>query len=135
MNQAQEKLINFSETMLSDMYKEANGFRPRHYKEWWTEAELEAEYAYLSKEIDYAIKREKYAEKKALKAFKQLIKETISYGAADRNTAIRWLVQGEGLDWNVSDLKYFFWGHGLSWVLQNRWANALVGNPINLPVY
>jgi hypothetical protein len=47
---------------------------------------------------------------------------------SDRETAIKWLVQGEGLEWTVEDLKYFFWGHGLSWVLQNRWANSLIGN-------
>ena len=41
-------LIHFSETDLSDFSKEANGFRCRTYKEWWTEEELEAEYKYLS---------------------------------------------------------------------------------------
>jgi hypothetical protein len=128
-------LIHISTTMLSDMFKEANGFRPKHYKEWWTAEELKEKYAMLQQDIDDSIKREQYAEKQAVKKFKKLIKETISYGAGDRETAIRWLVQGEGLDWNVEDLKYFFWGHGLSWVLQNRWSNALVGNPINLPVY
>ena len=126
MNQAQEKLIHFSETMISDMYKEANGFRPKHYKEWFTQAELEAEYEYLEQEIQYAMKRERYAEKEAIKAFKKLIKETIEYGAGDRETAIRWLVQGEGLDYtDAEDLKYFFWGHGLSYMLQNCWAKAL----------
>lgn len=123
--QTQEKLIHFSETMISDMYKEANGFRPKHYKEWFTEAELEAEYEYLEKEIKFSMDREKYAEKEAVKAFKKLIQETIGYGAGDRETAIRWLVQGEGLEWNIEDLKYFFWQHGLSYMLQNRWAKAL----------
>jgi hypothetical protein len=128
-------LIHISETMLSDMFKEANGFRPRHYKEWWTREELDAQYEYLEKEIDYTVKREEYAERQAVKKFKALVQETISYGAGDRETAIRWLVQGEGLEMTVEDLKYFFWGHGLSWTIQNRWANKLVGNNINLPVY
>jgi len=128
-------LIHIGDTMLSDMFKEANGFRPRHYKTWWTKAELEAKYAELERDIEDSIKCEEYAEKKALKRFKALIKETIGYGAGDRTTAIKWLVQGEGLEFNEYDLKYFFWGHGLSYKLQHRWANALVGNPINLPIY
>ena len=41
-----ENLIHFSDTMLSDMFKDANNFRPRHYKEYWTESELEEEYNY-----------------------------------------------------------------------------------------
>ena len=128
-------LIHISETMLSDMFKDANGFRPHHYKDWWTQDELDAQYDLLQKDIEDSIKREEYAEKQAVKAFKALIQETINHGAGDRETAIRWLVQGEGLEMTVEDLKYFFWGHGLSWKLQNRWANKLVGNPINFIVY
>jgi len=121
-------LIHISDTYLSDMFKDVNGYRPRHYKEWWTTAELKAEYDYLGRELDYVMKAEKKAEIKAVKKFKKLIKETISYGAGDRTTAIKWLVQGEGLDFrSVEDLKYFFWGHGLSYVLQNRWAITLSG--------
>lgn len=118
-------LIHICDTYLSDMHKEAHGFRPRHYKEWWTAEELEEKRNLLQNDIENTMKREKYAEKEAVKKFKTLIKETIGYGASDRTTAIKWLVQGEGLDWNAYDLKYFFWGHGLSYELQNRWANAL----------
>jgi nitrogen regulatory protein PII-like uncharacterized protein len=115
-------LIHFSETDLSDFYKDAHGFRPRNYKEWWTKEELEAEYNYLSKVCEDNMKREAIAEAEALVKFEKLVEETINHGAGDRETAIRWLVQGEGLELNISDLQYFFWGHGLSYEIQNEYA-------------
>jgi hypothetical protein len=116
------ELIHIWDTDLSDMYKEANNVRPRHYKTWWTKAELEAEYDYLHKTAMVNAKYEAEAENKALIRFEKLIQDTIDLGAGDWETAIRWLVQGEGLEMNAHDLQYFFWGHGLSYEIQNEWA-------------
>lgn len=118
-------LIHVSNTDLSDYYKDAFGFRPRHYKEWWTKEELEAEYEYLFRTIKSEMEAEAKAEKQALKVFKDLIKKTISYGAGNRLNALKWLVDGEDLEWNEIDLQYFFWSHGLSFKLQNIWSKAL----------
>jgi hypothetical protein len=122
-----ENLIHIHDTDLSDLYKDAHGFRPRGiYKEWWTKDELEVEYSYLSKVCHENDIAEIKAEKKALITFEKLIANTIEYGAPDRETAIRWLIDGEGLEWNEYDLKYFFWIHGLSYEIQNNWTNELI---------
>jgi len=118
-------LIHVCDTSLSDMYKDANGFRPRHYKEWWTKAELEAELAHLQRVIVYEMEAERKRESEALIKFEILISRTIKHGAADRETAIKWLVDSEDLEWNVQDLQYFFWGHGLSYEIQNEWSAKL----------
>ena len=119
-------LIHISKTDLSDLFKDAHGFRPRgHYKEWWTRDELDAEYAHLSRICDENAFNEAIAEALALDKFEDLIKEVIGYGAGDRETAIRWLVQGENLDFTVYDLEYFFWGHGLSYKIQKEWSMKL----------
>lgn len=108
-------LIHFSETDLSDFSKDANGFRDRSYKEWWTEEELHEEYERLSAICKENMENEAIQEKEALVKFESLIQKTIDNGAGDRETAIRWLIQGEDLDINYSqNVEHFFWLHGLS---------------------
>lgn len=123
-------LIHISKTDLSDFHKDAFGFRPKRmmYKEWWSPAELEAEYANLSRICEQNRIEEDAAEKQALIEFDELIANTIKLGAGDRETAIKWLVDGENLEWNEYDLQYFFWGYGLSYEIQNEWAKALTNN-------
>lgn len=115
-------LIHFNETDLSDFSKDAYGFRCRTYKEWWTQDELNEEYDRLGRMCEENRIMEEAREHQAMLDFEKLIADTISHGAADRETAIRWLVDGEGLDMNEYDLQYFFWGHGLSYEIQNEWA-------------
>lgn len=120
------KMIHVSETDLSDFSKDAYGFRCRSYKEWWTKDELEAEYERLSAISDenHAIEVER--EKEALRAFEALIQDTISNGAADRETAIRWLMDAEDCDPDCEqDVQYFLWGYGLSYEIQNDWQNFI----------
>lgn len=76
----------------------------------------------MSSICDENIAIETERENEALKAFETLIQDTIAYGAGDRETSIKWLVDGEDLEFNEHDLQYFFWGHGLSYEIQNKWA-------------
>jgi hypothetical protein len=114
------KMINIYEeyTDLSDLYKEAHGVRPRHYKALWTEEELEAEYKHLSAIAEENFKEEEKREAQALVEFEKLLQDTIDLGAGDRETAMRWLIEGSG----EYDLGYFFWEHGLSYEIQLDWA-------------
>lgn len=120
-------LIHVFDTDLSDFFKDAYGFRPRHnYKEWWTNEELQEEYDHLSFICKENMKIEKNEQEKALVCFETLIKETIEHGAKDRKTAIRWLIEGEDLDLNHSqDIEHFFWSHGLSWELIDKFKNEI----------
>jgi urocanate hydratase len=122
-----DKKIHISKTDLSDFHKDAFGFRPRGiYQEWWTEDELEAEYQYLSNVCEENRIMEEAKHHQALLDFNKLIEETISYGASDRKTAIRWLLQGEEIDVNWSqDVEHFFWNHGLSWEKINEFKKLV----------
>lgn len=121
-------LIHFNDTDLSDFSKEANGFRNRSYKEWWTEEELNDEYNHLGALCEENRIRDEAREKQALLDFNKLIDETIANGAGDRKTAIRWLVQGEELEFHTQDLEYFFWGYGLSYKLQREFSKKMLDN-------
>ncbi len=122
-----EQLIHINDTDLSDFFKDANGFRPRSiYKEWWTKDELEEEYSRLGAVCEENRVMDEAREHQALLDFNKLIEETIAHGAADRETAIKWLVDGEGLEFHTYDLEYFFWGHGLSYELQKQYTKKLL---------
>ena len=111
------ELTHIGYTDISDYFKDAYGFRPRGvYKEWWTEAELEAEYVKLSAVCKENMEEQALLQKEALVRFDKLLKRTIKLGAGDRKTAIRWLIEGEDLDINFGqDVDHFFWLHDLSW--------------------
>jgi len=119
-------MIHISNTDLSDLHKDAFGFRPRGiYQEWWDEKELENEYNFLNSICEQNMKDEAVLEASSLVNFENLIKKTIEYGADDRETAIKWLVDSENLEFNEYDLQYFFWKYGLSYEIQNKWAKEL----------
>ena len=122
-------LIHISNTDLSDFHKDAYGFRPRGiYQEWWTPEALEAEYHHLSEVCKDNRIMEEAREHQALIDFNKLIEETISLGAGDVDTAIRWLAQAEDIELNEYDLEYFFWGHGLSYEIQKEYAKKYSKN-------
>ncbi len=124
-----ENMIHFSDTHLSDLFKDVHGFRPRHMAEWWTPADLEAEYDRLQAELKVVMDNEKKAQEEALVRFDELIQETINYGAADRETAIRWLMDAEGVDIAYKqEVEHFFWKYGLSWEIISEYTQKVVDN-------
>jgi hypothetical protein len=110
-------LIHVWKTDLSDYYKEAFGVRPRHYKEWWTKDELEAEYDHLERVCAENERVRVEVEKESYKRFEKLIAEVIAYGAGNRETAIRWLIEADetiDINWK-QDVEHFFWSLGISY--------------------
>jgi hypothetical protein len=119
-------MIHIHETMLSDMYKDAHGFRPRNYPEMWTKEQLEKEYKYLEGVIKENMEREVIQHAIALDEFEARIDETISLGAENRKDAIRWLMQAEGLNnGHRQDIEHFFWNQGISFDMINKYADEI----------
>jgi len=112
-----DNLIHIFDTLLSDIHKDAFGFRPRgHYKDWWTQEELDAEYDRLDLICQANQEAEYIRNEHEQVRFEELIQETINYGAGDRKTAMRWLIQGEGLNIDYKqDVDHFFWMQGIGW--------------------
>ena len=81
----------FDEALMwvSDLYKDVYGFRPRGYNfSEWSFTELTDFVNDLSDEQDRVIADEKAFEQKALK-------DVMSMGAPDKETALRWLDQAD----------------------------------------
>lgn len=80
----------------SDFHKEAYGFRPRFSTSHWTLADWEHEWEVLRRALDQRIADEAESEAAAVVEFEARIVKLIDMGAADRETAIRWIADAEG---------------------------------------
>lgn len=128
-------MIHINDTLLSDTYKDAFGIRPRHYKEWWTEEELRVEYTHLGRIISDNMAAEETAQAIALESFNKLVEKTMAHGAGDRMTAIRWLLQAEGIELNPAssigylyqEVEHAFWKYGLSFEKVDELTSEILG--------
>jgi len=98
----------YDETIISDLHKDARGFRPS--QDWWAmwqdalPAGRQLIWDNLCSELDAEIERERAEQAMALQSFEKQISANLALGAGDRNTAIKWMLQGMNL--SVSDLCY-----------------------------
>lgn len=103
----------FNEQTVSDLHKDARGWRPREYfwETWEAASDDEKQEIWdgLCNELNMEMERERKAEERAVSEFEKQVARNLSYGAADRQQAIRWIV--ESLDPSQVDLMY-----GGSWV-------------------
>ena len=82
--------------MISDMHKDAYGYRPTGYRYLnMTDIELSAEIDHLQGAVNRAIQEEEERENVAANRFKARIAEMFDLGAADEATAIRWIMDAE----------------------------------------
>ena len=102
-------------TSVYEMHKEAFGVKGRHYnfKEMSNE-ELEKELDTLCDIAKREAEIEKRQEEDNLKAFENRIDEALSLGAENREAAIKWILQAEGLD-KEQDSGYICYTLGLSY--------------------
>jgi hypothetical protein len=101
-------MSTYDETIISDLHKDVYGFRPR--QDWWanwksiSEDAKQAIWDYLCEECDAEIAAQKVRDEQSLKDFMARVDRLAELGAPDRDTAIRWIV--EGLELTESDLWY-----------------------------
>jgi hypothetical protein len=99
-------LEQYAETFW-DMYKDAYGFRPRHIDtSGWTEADFEAEFEVIGREIKREAEALREKEAAATADFEARVNSIILLGAVDRATALRWIHMAEGTDGDDSSLCY-----------------------------
>ena len=114
-------MYTFDEQIVSDLHKDARGYRPdAYFWEEWNQCgdhTRQAMWDNLLVELEREIERERAAEEAALEQFEQLIADTIQFGAADAETAIRSILEGE--DFTGFDLAYgadyVAWHFGMSY--------------------
>jgi len=100
---------------ISDAHKDAYGFRPTYWDlSSKSIEELEAIADRMTDAVCDAIQRQRLEEEEALRVFEKEIAGVIDMGAGDRETAIRWIV--DGLDMGgYADAEYACYNLGLSY--------------------
>lgn len=102
-------------TSVYEMHKDAYGVKGRHYNfDAMSNEELEKELKHLSEVAKEVMEQEDKAEKAAYESFEGRVAETMKMGASDRETAIKWILQAEGLD-KEWDAGYICYSLGLSY--------------------
>ena len=98
----------YDERIVSDLHKDTYGFRP--VSGWWTEWKesdedgKQAIWDMLLESYDQTMAYEKRQQEEAVAAFQERLDSLVELGAADRDMAIRWVLQG--LDLSENDLCY-----------------------------
>jgi hypothetical protein len=101
-------MYTFDENIVSDLHKDAYGFRPT--AGWWDcwnyqdNAGKQAAWNTLLDDLEQANDREAQEQIAAINAFELEIATALDVGACSREDAIRWIVQG--LDLDDVDLMY-----------------------------
>ena len=107
----------FDESIVSDLHKDAYGFRPgADFWSDWTNASSNTKQKVwdgLLVALEYSIERDRAEASAAAEEFMDRIEKMIEYGAADYETALRWIVDAEGPFENEQDIEHFVWKQGL----------------------
>ena len=107
-------MFTFDEDTVSDLHKDAFGFRPS--QSWWygwthaTDIQKQYEWDHLLECLEASNVVEKELEDRAVKAFEVLVEQTIANGAKDRESALRWIMSASKCD---GDWEYLCFTHCL----------------------
>ena len=102
-------------SIISDMNKEIAGFRPSLAPfNSMTETELLAEIDRLQPLVDEVVEAEKRADAMSITRFNDEVATFIQQGAANRSTAIRWMLQAQGYDESPEDASWICYNNGIN---------------------
>lgn len=105
---------SFDESIVSDLYKDTYGFRPKEsFWNMWSSVDdggKQLMWDALLEVLDKVITEEDSREKQAIVDFEKLIARAISYGAKTREVALQWIM--ESSDCN-GDWDHLCWKYGI----------------------
>ena len=122
-------MYTFDDNIVSDLHKEARGFRPSEYFwEEWTQSPDNVKqiiWDNLCDEHKESMAQQRADEARALADFGQQIIDNITRGADSIETAIRWMLEAEQLsDFDLAyGADYVAWKFGLSY--QNPYRDRI----------
>lgn len=119
-------MYTFDEQIVSDLHKDARGFRPTvawmHAWETSSHDEKQGIWDALCTELEDEMAREELAQSRAYAKLLHRILDTMKLGAEDQKTAIKWIIEAE--EFNDYDLQYgasyFCYHFGLSYQVANQ---------------
>ena len=101
--------------IISDMNKDINGVRPSLAPfNSMSETELKAEIERLQPLVDEAVAHEQMIDAVCITRFNGEVATFIQQGAANRSTAIRWMLQAQGYDETPEDADFICYNNGIN---------------------
>ena len=90
-------MYTFDESIVSDLHKDAYGFRPMStfWAQWNASSDADKQHSWdhLLEELDYTVNREANEKIAALNAFELEVANALDLGASSREVAVRWVVE------------------------------------------
>jgi predicted Fe-S protein YdhL (DUF1289 family) len=126
----------FDELTLSDLHKDARGYRPRSEYFWanWNESTNDGKQAIWNSLIDEMVESQEAEaayERVCVEDFEAQVKQTMGYGAPDRETALRWITDGEIFN-HTQDIESFVYNRG---ILFTDYGRELVKELIEVVIF
>lgn len=111
----------FDENIISDLHKDARGFRPSQY--WWDQWELcsddqkQVMWDSLIQELNEAMEQQRKDEARAAFALTQRLEQMYELGATSEVQALKWIMEAEEFsDYDIQyGPSYFCYHFGLSY--------------------
>lgn len=121
------KMIDLSETLISDLHKDARGYRPRDLPQFMEESEYNALRDSLIVELEESMEFERESELRAQRAYESRIARYQEQFGVDRATAQRWDWQAEFGEQEQPDVGYWIFLNGMSYDLESMYRDELRG--------
>ena len=90
-------MYTFDESIVSDLHKDAYGFRPMStfWDQWNASSDADKQHIWdhLLEELDYTVNREANEKIAAVNAFELEVANALDLGASSREVAVRWVVE------------------------------------------
>ena len=118
----------FEYNLFSDLHKDAFGFRPRDhrfYSTLTTDEERQEDWDYVCKCLDVELERMKNAEIQSDIEFEDRILHCVACGADDRESAIRWILDGD--DFSEMDFAYGFGYIQYEYGISDKYRDEVMG--------
>lgn len=115
----------FDENIVSDLHKDAYGYRPR--EGWWNmwaafnADQKQSLWDEMCDDMEESIREQERYHEECLARFEKRIADAKELGASDDVTAVRWILEGDDIvDWDTDYISYRL---GLSY--QNPWKETI----------
>jgi len=113
-------MYTFDDNIVSDLHKDARGFRPSEYFwEEWTQSPDNVKqiiWDKLCEEMEISMKEQETAEAAALVEFRKVVRKTMDFCGTKWNKAVEYLCDAEGEDADCEQgFDHFLWKQGIGY--------------------
>ena len=113
-------MFTYSDDIISDLHKDAYGFRPsqRFFDDWaeYTPAEKQECWDMLCEEMERSMKQQAESEAAALVEFRKVVAAQMKFCDVRWTKAVEYLADAEDIDIDCDqDFDYFLWGQGIGY--------------------